>query len=100
MGKSLLQTGRRRIVVIRNMTADRLPIDVRLTNCSIGVIFQNPGSEVGYQCVHGANIDSLNFMALIGEIFYLTPCVDGPLGSRASTRTLTFGSTAIMCPAF
>ena len=50
-------------VVIRNMTADRLPIDARLTNCSIGVIFQNPGSEVGYQCAHGANIDPLNFMA-------------------------------------
>jgi DDE superfamily endonuclease len=29
----------------------------------------------------------------------LNPCVDGPLGSRASKRILTRGSTAIMCSA-
>jgi hypothetical protein len=27
------------------------------------------------------------------------PCVDDPVGSRASKRILTGGSTAIMCPA-
>jgi hypothetical protein len=27
------------------------------------------------------------------------PCVDGPLGSRASKRILTVGSIAIMCSA-
>ena len=30
----------------------------------------------------------------------LVPCVDGPFGSRASTRKLTSGSTAVMCPAY
>jgi hypothetical protein len=29
-----------------------------------------------------------------------TPCVDGLLGSRASTRKLRSGSTAVMCPAY
>ena len=29
----------------------------------------------------------------------LNPCVDGPLGSRASKRILTRGSIAIMCAA-
>jgi hypothetical protein len=29
----------------------------------------------------------------------MEPCVDGPLGSRASKRILTRGSIAIMCPA-
>jgi hypothetical protein len=30
---------------------------------------------------------------------YVKPCVDGPMGSRASKRILTGGSIAIMCSA-
>jgi len=78
-------------IVIRNMTADRLPFVVRLTNCNAGVNFQNPGSEVGYQCARGVNIDSLNFMALMGEFFCLTPgdsyAVTGSLGHYALIQT-------------
>ena len=47
-----------------------------------------------------ADAEGRNHKYRIGDVgFHHYACVDGPPGSRASARRMTYGSTAIMCPA-
>ena len=72
--------------------------DLRFGEPTVCPLQDGPAQRLGQLAVPG--FDPADLIDRLGEqLDDMEPCVDGPLGSRASARTLTGGSSAIMCPA-